>query len=199
MSMYMFCGTTAIIVLIVKDMMYIAAVGDSRLVLTRGGEPVRMTYDHKPSLPAEKARIQSVGGYVEDGRVNGTLSVSRVLGDSFLQPMVSCVPYRTTTPLHLRQLSENTHAMYAGDDLDDYFILACDGLWDVLTDYEASMIVRSLDYYNNPQAAAEVLRDVAFSLGSMDNISVLVFAFNSTDWNTQSTTEHVLLSCQISQ
>ncbi len=55
--------------------------GDSRAVLSRGGRPVLVTQDHKPSNPPERERIQAAGGSVMMQRVNGSLAVSRALGD----------------------------------------------------------------------------------------------------------------------
>lgn len=40
-----------------------------------------MSFDHKPSLPFEEKRIIKAGGFVEKGRVNGRLTVSRSIGD----------------------------------------------------------------------------------------------------------------------
>ena len=40
-----------------------------------------MSYDHKPDNNIEKRRILKAGGDVYDGRVNGSLNLSRSLGD----------------------------------------------------------------------------------------------------------------------
>lgn len=37
--------------------------------------------DHKPVLPNEMQRIREGGGWVENSRVNGSLALSRALGD----------------------------------------------------------------------------------------------------------------------
>jgi len=55
---------------------------------------------------------------------------------------------------------------------DRFLILACDGLWDVMTNAKAVEIV---DKYGDPVRAAAALRDYAFLLGSTDNISVIVY------------------------
>ena len=60
---------------------------------------------------------------------------------------------------------------------DDYdvLILACDGLWDVVSDKEASLIaINSKDAGD----AARRLRDFAFARGSDDNISITLVFFN---------------------
>jgi serine/threonine protein phosphatase PrpC len=60
----------------------VANVGDSRAVLCRGGRAVDLSGEHRvwgktPEVQAEIARIESVGGWVDDGRVCGVLAVSR--------------------------------------------------------------------------------------------------------------------------
>lgn len=61
-----------------------ANCGDSRAVLSRGGVAVNLSQDHVPQDPGEKRRIEAAGGFVSiesSGRVDGTLAVSRALGD----------------------------------------------------------------------------------------------------------------------
>jgi len=74
-------GTTAVCAFVSLTQVYIANCGDSRAVLCRQGVPVFATQDHKPILPEEKERIHNAGGSVMIKRVNGTLAVSRALGD----------------------------------------------------------------------------------------------------------------------
>lgn len=45
--------------------------GDSRSVMSVGGEAKPLSFDHKPTNPGENARIVAAGGFVEFGRVNG--------------------------------------------------------------------------------------------------------------------------------
>jgi len=54
-----------------RQVLYAANAGDARAVLCRGGEALRLTYDHKGSDPQETRRIQNAGGYMMNNRVNG--------------------------------------------------------------------------------------------------------------------------------
>jgi serine/threonine protein phosphatase PrpC len=76
-----------------------ANVGDSRAVLSRNCIALDLSVDHKPELPSERARIESLGGTVVwNGhtdkvtglpilnrygfyRVNGVMSLSRAIGE----------------------------------------------------------------------------------------------------------------------
>lgn len=70
-------GTTASVVIICRDKMYVAHVGDSGVVLGAKDGPgegraqsegavqaLEVTQDHKPELPKEKERIEGLGGSV---------------------------------------------------------------------------------------------------------------------------------------
>ena len=67
-------------------------------------------------------RVESCGGFVLNGRVSGMLAVTRALGDHMLKDSVTSEPF-----FHEIQLAPD----------DRWLIVACDGLWDVVSDAEA--------------------------------------------------------------
>jgi serine/threonine protein phosphatase PrpC len=161
-SMEQWCqyvGTTVVLAVVEDLTLTVANVGDSRAVLFREGRAIRLTVDHKPDLPEEMSYITSKGGFVNDGRANGMLAVSRALGDGFLRNAANPTPH-----LQRMELTEQ----------DSLLILACDGVWDVMSDQEAcELIAGQID----PLEAAITIRDRAYELSSMDNISVIVVFF----------------------
>jgi protein phosphatase 1B len=120
-------GTTAVCAFISNENVYIANCGDSRAVLCRNGVPIFSTQDHKPILPSEKERIVNAGGSVMVQRVNGSLAVSRALGD---------YDYKNVLELgQCEQLVSPEPEIFCQErDQQDYFlVLACDGVWDVMS------------------------------------------------------------------
>ena len=76
-----YAGCTATVLLVTRTELICANAGDSRTVLSKAGRAINMSEDHKPENAGELSRIQRSGGFVEDGRVNGMLALSRALGD----------------------------------------------------------------------------------------------------------------------
>ena len=88
-------GTTALVTVQLGGLLAVANAGDSRAVLCREGQAVRLSRDHTPALRSERERIEAAGGQVVTARgaarvlapaVQGAstvkaLSVSRSLGD----------------------------------------------------------------------------------------------------------------------
>lgn len=94
-SIAKFTGCTATVVLISQSHYFCANAGDSRTVLARSSGPQQcfpLSDDHKPDNAPEKARIEAAGGFVEENRVNGSLNLSRSLGD-FEYKSVEHLPY----------------------------------------------------------------------------------------------------------
>lgn len=129
-------GTTAIAMVIRENRLFCANVGDSRAVASIKGVAEPLSSDHKPYLQEEFDRITAAGGWVDCNRVNGNLALSRALGDFIFkrndkmkpeQQMVTAYPdvqVRTITPDW------------------EFIVLACDGIWDVMTNEEVVSFVR---------------------------------------------------------
>eukprot|EP00899_Mesostigma_viride_P025166 jgi/Mesvir1/5834/Mv25157-RA.1 len=92
-----FCGTTALVALLLGRSLFVANAGDCRAVLSVRGTCLPLTKDHKPSCEMEHQRVRDAGGYIEDGYVNGNLSVTRALGDFHLKEV--CVRTGRAGPL----------------------------------------------------------------------------------------------------
>ena len=67
--------------------------------------------------------------------------------------------------------------LVSGDE--EFLILACDGLWDVVDPYTAVTTVSEFVVGNSRDAAAKCLVDKAIEDGSMDNITVMVIFLDS--------------------
>ena len=74
-------GCTCCVALITKNEVYVANAGDTRAVIASKGKVKDLSTDHKPDLPNEKRRVTRAGGFVEEGRVNGVIAISRAIGD----------------------------------------------------------------------------------------------------------------------
>ncbi|WWC60621.1 uncharacterized protein I303_103195 [Kwoniella dejecticola CBS 10117] len=121
-------GCTAVVGLITKDgRIIVANSGDSRSVLGYKGEAKAMSNDHKPTNKEETARITSAGGFVEFGRVNGNLALSRAIGDFEFKQNYSLTPEKQIVTADPEII---THKI---DGEEEFLVLACDGIWDCLS------------------------------------------------------------------
>jgi len=188
-----FVGCTALVCCVRPEAITVANAGDCRAVLSREGKAIELTQDHKPNLPSELERIRRAGGCVVEQRcphgslyrVNGDLSLSRAIGDlrykqnSVLPPqdqLITCTPDVLT---------------YARQPNDEFMVIACDGVWDVVSSQQAVDFIRRrlgnlLDGSLKPEAVAESLLDACLSpdlqqtggLGG-DNMSLIIVVFAS--------------------
>lgn len=166
---------------------YTINLGDCRAVLCRGGHGIPLTTDHKPSRPDEKQRILNAGGFV--GTFSGIsrvysatgaglsvqqqpesstyLAVSRAFGDRPLKvpsALVSCEP-------------EVKRFSVEHEDL--FIVVACDGIWDVMSNQEAVNI--GLTHFSDAQRAADAIVKEAYKRGSSDNLTATVIQFGWQD------------------
>ncbi len=114
-----------------QRVLYTANVGDARIVLCRNGKALRLSYDHKGSDENEGKRVANAGGLILNNRVNGVLAVTRALGDAYMKDLVTGHPYTTETVIQ--------------PDIDEFLILACDGVRNALfTTFSLSSVTNPL-------------------------------------------------------
>ncbi|KAG5293484.1 phosphatase 2C Ptc3 [Histoplasma capsulatum G186AR] len=131
-----FSGCTASVAVISKDKIIVANAGDSRSVLGVKGRAKPLSFDHKPQNEGEKARISAAGGFVDYGRVNGNLALSRALGDFEFKKSADLTPEQQIVTAYP---DVTTHEI-AEDD--EFLVIACDGIWDCQTSQEVIEFVR---------------------------------------------------------
>jgi len=165
-------GSTAVGVIISPAHIFFANCGDSRAVLSRANRCVFSTVDHKPVNPIEKERIQRAGGSVMIQRVNGSLAVSRALGDfeyKNVEGMGPCEQLVSPEPEIFLQ---------DRDEGDEFLILACDGIWDVMSNEELCDFVRNrLQINSSMEAVCNQVIDTCLYKGSRDNMSIVIVTF----------------------
>ena len=128
----------------------------SRVIVHDDGTATDLTTDHKATDRMEYDLLKENRSYLAFGRVNGHLAISRSIGD--LQ-----FPEIIRTP---------TVTSYNMQPKDNCSLLACDGIFDVLSSEEAAKIIIS---EKDPSRAAAKLVSIAYARGSQDNMSALVY------------------------
>lgn len=160
--------------------LYVSNVGDSRAVLCspidENGNSVdtcsgylarRLSHDHTADDPGEQERVKECGGFITRGRVLGILAVTRSFGDHGMKDFVVAAPHQSEVNLS------------ACDQPFPFLILACDGVWDVMSDQEAvDMLMEEFVSKGGPfDNAAEMLVETAVDRGTSDNVSAVVVFF----------------------
>ena len=171
------CGSTCLVVCNYKNegkqYLNIINTGDSRCVLCRNNIGIALTKDHKPNWVDERRRINKLGGIIKkDGNVYriNDLSVSRAFGDLESSKYVT----------HRPELYKYT----IKDKLDKFIIVACDGLWDVVSSQDAVNFVLencynvSMKRINQRMNIARKLAEYAISMDSGDNVTCIVVFFD---------------------
>jgi serine/threonine protein phosphatase PrpC len=135
--------------------------------------------------------------WVTTSRINGELAVSRAIGDSdykgtgMLKYTWSVPPSSSgekcrDMPLKFTSnliIAEPTIKEEVLTDADDFFLLACDGLWDVLSYLEVVEFVKiCIGNKCTGQETTDALSSLAMRLGSADNITVILVTKPESGW-----------------
>eukprot|EP01123_Difflugia_compressa_P000108 TRINITY_DN10213_c0_g1_i1.p1 TRINITY_DN10213_c0_g1~~TRINITY_DN10213_c0_g1_i1.p1 ORF type:complete len:316 (-),score=82.74 TRINITY_DN10213_c0_g1_i1:407-1324(-) len=175
-------GCTCVCCLILDGTVYFANIGDSEGILVslenNSAIPKNMTKPHKASEPSEKTRIESLGGHVFFGRVYGSLAVSRSFGDAKYKRPKTSKDFVSWEPHIEIQKLDPTHK---------YLILACDGLFDVMSHQEVADMTHKLflEGHDANTVAQKLVAKAIRELQTEDNVTVIVIKI---DWDTDKRT-----------
>jgi len=166
-------GTTCTALLVAPNHYFFINCGDSRGMLTKSNESVSFsTTDHKPTNDAERERIVKAGGLVMTQRINGSLAVSRALGDfDYKQDMERKATEQLVSP------EPDVHEVARDAARDQFICLACDGIFDVFSNEELSNYITSrLKVSQKYDMITAEIVDTSLHKGSKDNMSVILIA-----------------------
>lgn len=154
-------GCTSVTAMITPRHILCANAGDSRCVLGTNNMAKGLSEDHKPFDEIEKRRIEHAGGTVQWKRVDGDLAVSRALGDFQFKNNQS-FPAKEQKVTFLPDIT-----VHERSPEDDVLLLACDGLWDVMSNSESIDLIRKLFQTGETQTelVAEEMVELALEKG----------------------------------
>lgn len=179
-------GCTAVVAVKRGNELYVANAGDSRGVLARAGEAVALSEDHKPAHEIERSRIIAAGGFLSDiggvCRVNGNLNLSRAIGD---------LRYKCNTELPAKDqiiTAQPDIRKFSLTAEDRFFVLACDGVWDVMSNQDVvDFVSQRLDQGMTPVQISSAMLDACLANDpkeargvGCDNMTAIVVLLNTS-------------------
>ncbi|XWS37998.1 hypothetical protein CRYUN_Cryun19dG0092900 [Craigia yunnanensis] len=196
-------GSTATVMLIGNEVLFISHVGDSCVVLSRAGTVEVLTESHRPygsnkASLQEIRRIREAGGWIVNGRICGDIAVSRAFGDTRFKTkknemLKKGVEERRWSEKFISRVvfngdlviaSPDTFKVALGSDAE-FVLLASDGLWDYINRSDAVAFVRNqLREHGDVQVACNALAQAALDQGSQDNVSIIIADLGRTDWQS---------------
>lgn len=157
-------GTTASVVIIKDNHLFLANVGDSTIVIKKPNSPAKqLTTDHHLTDTQELKNYRSSKWFLEknrlisQGKIKGfkLIAVSRSLGDVFFEDAISPIPDASEIEF----------------DKGDVLVLATDGLWNYINLTKLDDLIKN---NNDPQIISELLVQEALNNKSGDNITTIV-------------------------
>ncbi|RHY30035.1 hypothetical protein DYB32_004673 [Aphanomyces invadans] len=173
-----FSGACFVALVVVEDgrrTRFVVNCGDCRVSALerrkKGREYMELSTDHKASCPLEKQRIAKAGGHVIMDRVAGVLAPSRSIGDLDMK-MPGMEGWVIADP-------DINEAELCPDSL---YVLATDGVWDVMSSRDVLCLADST-WMDNQVAedgsvgcacSCEAIAQDSVARGSRDDITVIV-------------------------
>ena len=156
------CGSTAVCAALDGRFLVVGNVGDSECMVVSDNAYTTLTRNHRARDPDERTRILKAGGCVYNGRVYGTLAVSRSLGDKNVKGKSVVI-------------AEPHVAVYEMTKRDRALVLCCDGVYERLShDDVFDAVLGGIASGSPPATIADQIVQAAYDRGSQDNISAIV-------------------------
>ncbi|KAL6764716.1 phosphatase 2C-like domain-containing protein [Haematococcus lacustris] len=195
------CGATSALALMFADpanpgqtQLLTGNIGDARIVLVRGGQPVQLTVDHVPDDANERKRIEKfnpnprmplvryVGG---TWRVGGLLALSRAFGDAYLKGSLQfegIVEGSDGYSSGFGVIAEPFTSLQPLTSEDSWLVLASDGLFSEeargggggLDNAGLAGMLQAAGPKASCEELAKALATRAVELGSTDDVTVTV-------------------------
>lgn len=169
-------GSTLCVCLLTHSFLIVGHLGDSRVVVSRKGVARQVTTkDHLAKDYDEKLRIHAMGARVDDeGYLEGLLQVSRAIGDVDPDTKQKILGLSSEPDIFLEPIDQ---------EVDEFVIIACDGLWESISAQGAVEHVRkSLKRFKGDLAkATDELVSYALRNDSTDNITAVVAYLKPTE------------------
>jgi len=163
-------GTTASICFIMHGKIYTGHVGDSRIVLGRKNRqtnmwiPRNLTRDHKPDCPVEKERITKAGGEVmtksgvervvwfrpkngHKGPIRRSTNIDKIPFLAVARSLGDLWSYNPDSDTYVVSPEPDLSVVPIDPEVDKCLIIASDGLWNMLQDYESVRLVQELEEF----------------------------------------------------
>lgn len=149
-----------------QRVIYSGNLGDSRSILIKNKEAIRLSYDHKAIDKNEIERVKKEGGIILRKRFYGALAITRALGDYTFKIDgcgLSTIPYITRTII---------------EKDDQFIIIGSDGIWDVINEEKAYKYIKDNKQLKDIELVSKFFVEESVRLGSKDNISCIAIKLN---------------------
>ncbi|CAF1336244.1 unnamed protein product [Rotaria sordida] len=159
-------GSVCIASLIGPNDIYLINIGDSRgIIISKDGQVLSSTKDHKLTVRKEQQRIRRAGGQITKAtndvlRVENQLAMTRALGDYSLDKhIIPALP---------------DIIQYRRDSSASFVIIASDGIWDVINNEQVALFVSQRASNKSLSEIISDLFDKCLQEESSDNMTAFI-------------------------
>jgi serine/threonine protein phosphatase PrpC len=158
-------GTTAVDFLIQGKTIHVANAGDARAIIVSRERISQLTVDHRVDNPEERKRVVKMGAAIDYPYVvkgDQGLMPTRTIGDRY---------FKTVGVIATPSLKE-----YAIGSDDLMLVLACDGLWDFMSNSEVAAMV--FEHPVPKLLLGALTREVLVNRSGTDNLTVMAVSLS---------------------